>query len=249
MISCESPIRLLIFIVEYYFILVLVKILLIEDEKRVSSFIKKGLEEQSYKVVQAFDGLTGLKLASQEDFDLIILDIIMPEMNGIEVCRKLKSEFGVKAPILMLTALGTTDDIVIGLEAGADDYLPKPFKFKELSARIMALNRRRTAGNVQQAELLKVKDLVMNLKSKEVLRDDQLISLTTREFNLLQYLLMNKNRVLSRIDILENVWEVDFDLGTNVIDVYINYLRKKIERPFNSKIIETVIGMGYVIKD
>tara|TARA_B110000503_G_C7106485_1_gene396135 strand:+ start:575 stop:1255 length:681 start_codon:yes stop_codon:yes gene_type:complete len=225
------------------------KILLIEDEKRVASFIKKGLEEQSNKVIQAFDGLTGLKLASQEDFDLIILDIIMPEMNGIEVCNKLKKELGVKTPILMLTALGTTDDIVIGLEAGADDYLSKPFKFKELSARIMALHRRTEASELKWSEILEVKDLVMNFKSKEVHRAKELIKLTTREFNLLHYLLINKNRVLSRIDILENVWEVNFDFGTNVIDVYINYLRKKIERPFNSKIIETIIGMGYVIKD
>ncbi len=157
------------------------KILLIEDEKRVASFIKKGLEEQSNKVIQAFDGLTGLKLASQEDFDLIILDIIMPEMNGIEVCNKLKKELGVKTPILMLTALGTTDDIVIGLEAGADDYLSKPFKFKELSARIMALHRRTEASELKWSEILEVKDLVMNFKSKEVHRAKELIKLTTRE--------------------------------------------------------------------
>lgn len=225
------------------------KILLIEDEKRVSSFIKKGFEEQSYTVVQAFDGLTGLKLANQQEFDIIILDIVMPEMNGIEVCNKLKNDFQLKTPILMLTALGTTEDIVLGLETGADDYLSKPFKFRELEARIKALYRRATAEGVKQSDRIEVKDLVMDLNAKEVYRKGQIIKLTSREFNLLKYLLINKNRVLSRIDILENVWQVNFDLGTNVIDVYINYLRKKIEHPFDSKIIDTVIGMGYVIKD
>jgi len=223
-------------------------ILVIEDELSVSAFIKKGFEEQGNQVMQAFDGESGLKLARQYDFDVIILDIVMPLMNGIEVCDKLKNQFKVLTPILMLTALSTTDDIVLGLETGADDYLAKPFKFKELLARVKALQRR-SITNPEQDEFLKVQNLIMNLKTKEVHRDKQLISLTSREFRLLEYLLNNKNRVLSRIDILENVWEVDFDLGTNVIDVYINYLRKKIEKPFNSKIIETVIGMGYVIKE
>jgi two-component system copper resistance phosphate regulon response regulator CusR len=225
------------------------KILLIEDEQNVSSFIKRGLEEQGNTVVQAFDGITGLKLAYQNDFDVIILDIVMPGMNGIEVCDVLKNNREVDTPILMLTALGTTDDIVTGLEIGADDYLPKPFKFKELLARINALTRRRIAGNKNGAQLLKVKDLVMNLTSKEVLRNGVEISLTAREFRLLEFLLKNKNRVVSRTDILENVWEVDFDLGTNVIDVYINYIRKKLEQGFSTKIIKTVIGMGYIIKE
>jgi two-component system copper resistance phosphate regulon response regulator CusR len=224
-------------------------ILVIEDEQRVSSFIKKGLEEQNNKVTQAFDGETGLKLARQYDFDVIILDVVMPIMNGIEVCSQLKNKYKSNTPILMLTALGTTDDIVLGLETGADDYLTKPFKFKELIARVNALKRRFSDSNDKSSELLEVKDLVMNLKTKEVHRDHQLIKLTSREFRLLEYLLNNKNRVVSRVDILENVWEVDFDLGTNVIDVYINYVRKKIEANFDSKIITTVIGMGYVIKD
>jgi two-component system copper resistance phosphate regulon response regulator CusR len=225
------------------------KILLIEDEQHISSFIKRGLEEQSHQVVQAFDGSTGLKLACQNDFDIIILDIVMPGMNGIEVCDALNNKQGIDTPILMLTALGTTDDIVTGLETGADDYLTKPFKFKELLARINALNRRRTSGDKNTTQLLKIQDLEMNLSSKEVHRDGVEIVLTTREFKLLEYLLRNKNRVVSRTNILENVWEVDFDLGTNVIDVYINYLRKKIEHGYSSKIIKTVIGMGYIIKD
>jgi len=223
-------------------------ILVIEDEQSVSAFIKKGLEEQGNKVTQAFDGEMGLKIARQYDFDVIILDIVMPLMNGIEVCDKLKNQFKVVTPILMLTALSTTDDVVLGLEMGADDYLVKPFKFKELLARVKALNRRYNPQIIQD-EFLKVKDLVMNIKTKEVYRDNQLIDLTSREFRLLEYLLSNKNRVLSRTDILENVWEVDFDLGTNVIDVYISYLRRKIEKPFSSKIIDTIIGMGYVIKE
>ncbi|MDN5202399.1 response regulator transcription factor [Fulvivirgaceae bacterium BMA10] len=226
------------------------KILLIEDEQRVSSFIKRGLEEQGHVVVQAFDGTMGLKLAYQEDFDVIILDIVMPGINGIEVCDKLKNEYEISTPILMLTALGMTDDIVLGLETGADDYLSKPFKFKELLARLNALTRRgTTSGGKKDPHLLKVQDLEMNLKSKEVHRNGTEIVLTAREFRLLEYLLKNKNRVVSRTSILENVWEVDFDLGTNVIDVYINYLRKKIEHGFSSKIIKTVIGMGYTIKE
>ncbi len=225
------------------------KILLIEDEQSVSSFIKRGLEEQGNNVVQAFDGTTGLKLAYQDNFDLIILDIVMPGINGIEVCDTLKNKRGVDTPILMLTALGTTDDIVIGLETGADDYLAKPFKFKELLARINALVRRGSAEGKNRTSLLKAHDLEMNIKSKEVYRNGKEITLTAREFRLLEYLLKNKNRVVSRTDILESVWEVDFDMGTNVIDVYINYLRKKIERGYSSKIIKTVIGMGYIIKE
>lgn len=225
------------------------KILLIEDEPNVSSFIKRGLEEQGNVVVQAFDGVTGLKMASHDDFDIIILDVVMPGMNGIEVCDKLKNEIKISVPIIMLTALSATDDIVTGLEIGADDYLSKPFKFNELLARIHALVRRGTAVSKNDSHFLRVQDLEMNLQSKEVFRGRAEINLTAREFRLLEYLLKNKNRVVSRTNILENVWEVDFDFGTNVIDVYINYLRKKIELGFPSKIIKTVIGMGYIIKD
>jgi two-component system copper resistance phosphate regulon response regulator CusR len=225
------------------------KILLIEDEQSVSSFIKRGLEEQGNQVVQAFDGITGLKSALNDVYDAIILDVVMPGMNGIEVCDKLKNQHEISTPILMLTALGTTDDIVTGLQTGADDYLAKPFKFQELIARLQALSRRRNVGGKGKTEMLKVKDLEMNLKSKEVHRGGVEIALTAREFRFLEYLLKNKNRVVSRTDILENVWEVDFDMGTNVIDVYINYLRKKIDQNGTSKLIKTVIGMGYVIKD
>jgi len=224
-------------------------ILVIEDELSVSSFIKRGLEEQNHLVMQAFDGESGLKLARQYDFSVIICDIVMPVMNGIEVCKLLKSQYKSTTPILLLTALGTTDDIVLGLESGADDYLTKPFKFKELLARINALSRRFNNSSAVNVEMLMVKDLTLNLNTKEVHWDSNFVKLTSREFKLLEFLLKNKNRVVSRIEILENVWEVDFDLGTNVIDVYINYLRKKVEKPFNINLIETVIGMGYIIKD
>lgn len=225
------------------------RVLLIEDEQHVSSFIKRGLEEHGFRVTQAFDGSVGLKLASQDDFSIIILDVIMPGMNGIEVCSKLKNELYIDTPIIMLTALATTDDIVTGLETGADDYLAKPFKFKELLARINTQIRRKNPGNKLGGHLLSHSTLEINTHSKEVKRDSVLVALTAKEFNLLEYLLKNKNRVVSRIDILENVWEVDFDMGTNVIDVYINYLRKKIEIKGTPKIIKTVIGMGYIIKD
>lgn len=224
------------------------KILLIEDEVRVSSFIKKGLEEQGEEVAQAFDGQTGLNLACQHAFDVIILDVVMPVMNGIQVCNKLKNHYKISTPILMLTALGTTDDIVLGLETGADDYLTKPFKFKELLARLNVLNRRKKLDNAP-VEIIEAQGVKMNLTTKEVTRDGNKIKLTAREFKLLEYLIKNKNRVVTRTDILESVWEVDFDLGTNVIDVYVNYLRKKAGKGLKTKLIETVIGMGYIIKD
>ncbi len=225
------------------------RVLLIEDEQNVSSFIKRGLEEQGFIVTQAFDGNIGLNLALKDDFSIIILDVIMPGMNGIEVCSKLKNEYYLETPIIMLTALATTDDIVTGLETGADDYLAKPFKFKELLARINTQIRRKSIVKKSGNNLLFHGDLEVNTSSKEVKRAGVSISLTAKEFNFLEYLLKNKNRVVSRVDILENVWEVNFDMGTNVIDVYINYLRKKIEIKGRPKIIKTVIGMGYIIKD
>jgi two-component system copper resistance phosphate regulon response regulator CusR len=221
------------------------KVLLIEDEQRVASFIRKGLEEQGIQVAQAFDGNMGLTMALGEQYDVVILDLVMPGMNGLEVCKRLRGEHGNQTPLLMLTALGTTDDIVNGLTIGADDYLTKPFKFKELLARIQALTRRKTISKKQ----LTVADLVLNADAKEVHRAGKRIELTAREFRLLEYLLQHKNRVMSRTDILENVWEINHDLGTNVVDVYINYLRNKIDHDFTVPLIKTVIGMGYTIKD
>jgi two-component system copper resistance phosphate regulon response regulator CusR len=222
-----------------------VKILLIEDEQRVASFIRKGLEENGIQVAQAFDGTTGLSMALGDSYDVIILDIVMPGINGLEVCKKIREERGYETPVLMLTALSTTDDIVGGLATGADDYLPKPFKFRELIARVSALARRKTIVR----KVLSAADLKLDTESKEVYRGDKQIELTAREYRLLEYLLMNKNRVVSRPDILENVWDVNHDLGTNVVDVYINYLRKKVDHDFPVQLIKTVVGMGYTIKD
>lgn len=225
----------------------IMKILVIEDEQSVSSFIRKGLEEQGYEVTAAYDGTMGLRAVFQQRFDLIILDIILPGMNGLEVCKKLREEGGTSVPILMLTALGATEDIVTGLDAGADDYLRKPFKFKELLARVRALTRRKTLSVATKQ--LQVADLEMDLDRKLVSRGDKPVKLTAKEFNLLEYLIRNKGRVVSRVDILENVWEVNFDLGTNVIDVYVNYLRNKIDKNYSPKLIHTVVGMGYVLKE
>jgi two-component system, OmpR family, copper resistance phosphate regulon response regulator CusR len=222
------------------------KILVIEDEPKVASFIKQGLEEQSYNVTVAYDGFFGHKLATENEFDVLILDLMIPYMNGLELCRKLREE-GFKTPILMLTALGATDDKVVGLETGADDYMVKPFEFKELVARVRALSKRYT-DTMQVPKILKVADLEMNLAEKSVKRAGKTVELTAKEFSLLEFLLRNKNRVVSRAEISEKVWDIHFDTGTNVIDVYVNFLRKKIDREFDRKLIHTMVGMGYVIK-
>ena len=222
------------------------KILLVEDEPKVASFIKQGLEEQSYNVTLAYDGFFGHKLATENEYDVIVLDLMIPYMNGLEVCKKLREE-GIKTPILMLTALGTTDDKVTGLESGADDYMVKPFEFKEFVARLRALSKRFT-DSMQQPKLLKVADLEMNLDEKSVKRSGKSIDLTAKEFSLLEFLLRNKNKVVSRAEISEKVWDIHFDTGTNVMDVYVNFLRKKIDKEFDKKLIQTMVGMGYVIK-
>lgn len=222
------------------------KILLVEDEPKVAAFIKKGLEEQTYEVDQAYDGIFGIKLALQQEYDLIILDIILPHKNGLEVCREIR-QHRLSVPILMLTALGSTDDKITGLDVGADDYLTKPFEFKELLARIRALTRR--VAESTPGEKLGIADLEMDMVTKTVTRAGKPLSLTAREFALLHFLLRNKGRVLSRIDITEQVWETSFDTGSNVIDVYINFLRKKIDKGFTNKLIHTLVGMGYVLKE
>ncbi|MBC3542259.1 response regulator [Rufibacter sediminis] len=221
------------------------KVLVIEDEPNVAAFIKRGLQEQTFEVEVAYDGLTGKRLALQNEYKVIVLDIIMPHLSGLDLCRQLRQE-QIKTPLLLLTALGATDDIVDGLEAGADDYLTKPFKFKELVARVRALARR--AETSHTSNLLQVSDLQLNLDTKEVTRDGKLINLTAREFALLEYFLKRQGKVLSRIDLLENVWDLNFDLGSNVVDVYVNYLRNKIDKEFPTKLIHTVVGMGYILK-
>jgi len=221
-------------------------ILVVEDEPNVSSFLKKGLEEQLHKVTVAYDGVMGTKLALENDFELVILDIILPQINGLEACRQIK-RFKKELPILMLTALGTVADKVQGLENGADDYLTKPFHFEELLARIKALDRRRMT--VFPGTVFSVGDLTMDYYAKTVKRNGKIILLTVKEFSLLEVLMFNKNRVLSRAYIAEAVWGINFNRGTNLIDVYINYLRTKIDKGYDHQLIHTIVGMGYMIKE
>jgi two-component system copper resistance phosphate regulon response regulator CusR len=230
------------------------KILLVEDETGVASFIKKGLSEEGLDVSVALDGNTGLSMALSHHFDLIILDIMLPGMNGVEVCRNIRKH-NKQVAILFLTALGTSENIVTGFNSEADDYLVKPFKFVELLARIKSLLRR-TEGNqatsstaTSTEEIYQFGDLTLNEYTKIVKRSEKTISLTSTEYRLLLLFLKNPKRVLSRMDILEKVWGVDFDMGTNVVDVYVNYLRKKIDKDQKTKLIHTVIGMGYVLKE
>lgn len=223
-------------------------ILLIEDEQNVADFIKKGLQENGYEVQVAYDGQTGLELLTQSTVDLIILDIILPGINGIELCKKIRASGYKETRILILTALGTTDNVVKGLDGGADDYLCKPFKLKELLARIRALLRRK--GLIEPEEhLLKISDLTLDCNTKTAFRAGTQIKLTSTEYHLLEFFMKNQNKVLSRIDLLENVWSINFNMGTNVVDVYVNYLRNKIEKGFKSRLIHTVIGMGYIMKE
>lgn len=223
------------------------KVLIVEDEPKVATFIKMGLEEQNCDVDIAFDGEIGERLAMAGNYNIILLDIIVPFINGVELCKRIKA-IKPNTPILMLTALGTTDDKVIGFEAGADDYLVKPFEFKELMMRIKALTRR--GFNISHSEnKLKIADLELDMDKKVALRGGKIIELTAKEYSLLEYFIRNKGRVLSRVDISEKVWDINFDTGTNVVDVYVNILRKKIDKDFPLKLIHTRIGMGYMLTD
>ena len=223
------------------------RILVIEDEPKVASFIRQGLEEQNYEVDVAYDGQTGKRLAISKEYDLILMDVIIPYINGVELCKELRAAH-IHTAILMLTALGTTDDKIVGFDAGADDYLVKPFAFNELLARIKALVKR-TRGGVTTGNVLKVSDLELNLDQRNVRRGDKTIELTAKEFALLEFFIRNKGKVLSRADIARKVWDINFDTGTNVVDVYVNFLRKKIDRDFPTKLIHTHIGVGYILKD
>jgi DNA-binding response OmpR family regulator len=225
-----------------------IKILLIEDEKKIADTLKKGLSELDYNVETAYDGSIGLRLFESQRFDLVITDINLPGINGYELCRIIRSR-NQQIPIIMLTALSATDDKVEGFDVGADDYLVKPFEFKELLARIRALLKRTLNPHAISGNILSIADLEMDLDSKEVTRAGKKILLTAKEFQLLEYLLRNRNRVVSRADIFEKVWDIDFDTRTNVIDVYINFLRKKIDKDFSPKLIHTQVGMGYILKE
>ncbi|UII26232.1 response regulator transcription factor [Fulvivirga maritima] len=224
------------------------KILLVEDDTEVCSFINKGLSEEGYEITIAMDGTLGLQLAEQHDYDLLILDIMLPGINGLEICRAIRKIKQV--PILFLTALGSTENIVLGLDSGADDYLAKPFKFIELLARIRTLLRRKSyIQNAAADDVYTFTNVVLDDTTKTVTRAGVEITLTSTEYRLMLMFMKNPRRVLSRVDILEEVWGVHFDMGTNVVDVYVNYLRKKLENDGQSRLIHTVIGMGYVLKD
>ncbi len=222
-------------------------LLLIEDEASVAGFIKKGLGVHGFNVSVASDGLAGLDIAAREAFDVILLDVVLPGLNGWEVCRRLRQELQHTTPVLMLTALSSTENVIKGLNQGADDYLAKPFKLEELVARILALHRRHQGLLVKTPRLI-FADLEMDLDAREVLRNGEKIQLTAREFRLLEYFMKNPGKVLSRMQIMQHVWEVDFDLGTNIVDVYVNYLRKKMEKSQCPRLIHTVVGAGYILR-
>ena len=223
------------------------EILIIEDEPRVASLIKRGLEEQGFRVTLAFDGEMGKKLALSKIYDLIIMDIILPKINGLDLCKEIRLAHP-DLPIIMLTALGTTDDKVDGFNAGADDYLVKPFELRELHVRIRALLKRNNGSMVKQSSLLKYADLELNNQTMTVTRAGTEIPLTPKELKLLEYMMQNAERVLSRTEIADKVWNTHFDTGTNFIDVYINYLRKKIDRDYPDKLIHTKPGLGFIFK-
>lgn len=223
-------------------------LLLVEDEKKLADTIQAGLNEHDYEVTVAYNGLDGKKLFSDNAYDLIILDINLPFINGYELCKLIR-ERDERVPIILLTAMNFTDNKVEGFELGADDYITKPFEFRELVARIKALLRRSDLRvDAEEEKILQIADLVMNLDNKEVRRSEKKIALTAKEFQLLEYLLRNKEKVVSRADIAKNVWEIDFDTQTNVIDVYVNFLRKKLDKDFEPKLIHTQVGMGYILK-
>lgn len=223
------------------------KVLLIEDEIKVVQSLSKGLNEHQIEVDYAYNAENGLKLANANEYDVIITDIIVPGMNGLEFTRLIRSR-GNSTPVLMLTAMTSTDDKVIGLEAGADDYLTKPFEFKELLARIKALSRRHKEAPAPKLTL-NFAGLEMNLTSRETTRDGIKVELTPKEFALMEYFIRHQGRAISKAEIAEKVWDINFETSSNVVEVYVNYLRNKIDKPFASKLIHTVFGQGYILKE
>ncbi len=220
------------------------RILVVEDEKKIAGFVKRGLKEEGYAVDVAADGDEGYELASVNDYDLIILDLMLPKCDGVTLCKKLRAD-KLEAPVIMLTAKTSVQDKVTGLDAGANDYLTKPFAFEELLARLRVLLRK----PVQPATRMQIADLVLDLLSHKVTRAGRDIVLSSREFALLDYLMRNAGTVVTRTMISEHVWDIDFDTNTNVIDVYINYLRNKIDADFDKKLIQTIRGRGYMLKE
>lgn len=224
------------------------KILLVEDERKIADTLKIGLAENGYDVDVAYDGKSGQELFQSAQYNLIVLDINLPLLNGYELCKIIRQQNS-QVSIIMLTALGALNDKIEGYDAGADDYLVKPFEFRELLLKIRALLKRSETVYQEPGTVIRAGELQMNLDSKQVKRGETEILLTAKEFQLLEYLIRNKNRVLSRADIAMNVWEIDFDTNTNVIDVYINYVRNKVDKPFDYKFIQTQVGMGYILKE
>jgi len=220
------------------------RLLVVEDEKKVASFIKKGLEEEHYAVDIAEDGETGLYMAEVNEYDLIVLDLMIPKIDGLEVLKRLRANKN-NVPILILTARDSVEDRVKGLDGGCDDYLTKPFAFVEFLARVRALLRRE---NVEKEPFLKIADLSLSLVTHKVTRSGKEIELTSKEYALLEYFMRNPDKVLTRAMISEHVWDYHFDSLTNVIDVYVNYLRKKIDRDYEPKLIHTIRGVGYMMK-
>lgn len=223
------------------------KLLLVEDEPKLTAFIKRGLEENGYETDVAYDGNVGERMANSGNYSVIILDVNLPYKNGFEICQELRKN-SIHTPVLMLTALGSTEDKLHGFGAGADDYLVKPFEFLELLARVRVLSKRVTYEN-SNYNVLRFADITLDMNSKKVIRSGKQIELTAKEFSLLEYFMRNKQRVISRAELAEKIWDITFDTGTNVIDVYVNFLRKKIDKDFPSKLIHTQIGFGYIFKE
>lgn len=223
-------------------------ILIVEDEKRVADLLKIGLEENGYQTMVAYDGAMGLRLFQSNSFQLVISDIILPKLDGFELCKEIR-KVNERTPILMLTALGSADDKLDGFDAGADDYMVKPFDFRELNARVKVLLKRNAETVVRPPEQITYADLSVNLNLREVRRNNIAIKLSPKEYNLLLYMLENAEKVITRVEIAEKVWNTHFDTGTNFIDVYINYLRKKIDKDFGKKLIHTKPGVGFILSD
>jgi len=221
------------------------RILIVEDEKKVAAFIKKGLEEETYAVDVAYDGEDGLHMGLENQYDLVILDLMLPVIDGLEVLSRLRGE-KIETPILLLTAKDSVEDKVTGLNTGADDYLTKPFAFSELLARIRVLLRR---GKAETKTVLQIDGLSLDLVSHKVKRNDEEIDLTGKEYSLLEYFMRNQGKVLTRTMIAEHVWDYNFDTFTNVIDVYVNHLRKKIDKGYPEKLLHTLRGVGYIMKE
>ncbi len=239
------------FAIDFNFKVDNLKLLIVEDEYKVLQFIKQGLEENGCEVDFAYDGECGKKLALSKKYDIIVLDVIIPQLNGLELCKKIR-ETDSTVKILLLTALGTLNDKLEGFEAGADDYLVKPFDFPELLARIKSLAKRTSVATNEvkpSHHIIKVADLELDTDSKRVKRGGKEIMLTAKELALLELLAVNKNKVLSKVEIAEKIWDITFDRGTNVIEVYINFLRKKIDKDFSVKLLHTIVGVGYVLRD